>query len=208
MRRECRECFPHHRGLAIPTCITARASRTCRDACRDRYLAVSFEIGGGENVPGIPGACAKQNFTYLVRGPLTSHSYPLFSFSTPRHKCRNGQLITQVPIINQCHSGITYTNNGLEPPSPLCISSYYQSRYYQPKIAKSIRDEDVQACFCNFHYYQCPKYINSPISPRQRNSRCTHETINSHILLAVSWTPTIWRSEHGSWLIETAWFHW
>ena len=25
MRRECRERFPRHRGLAIPTCITARA---------------------------------------------------------------------------------------------------------------------------------------------------------------------------------------
>ena len=24
---------------------------------------------GGENVPGIPGACATQNFTYLIRGP-------------------------------------------------------------------------------------------------------------------------------------------
>ena len=48
-----RERFPCHRGLAILTCITARASRTCRDACRDRYLAVFFEVGGGENVPGI-----------------------------------------------------------------------------------------------------------------------------------------------------------
>ena len=28
--------FPRKRGLAIPTCITARALRTCRDACRDR----------------------------------------------------------------------------------------------------------------------------------------------------------------------------
>ena len=36
MRRECRERFPRHRGWAIPTCITARAWRTCRDACRDR----------------------------------------------------------------------------------------------------------------------------------------------------------------------------
>ena len=36
MRRECRERFPRHRRWAIPTCITARASRTCRDACRDR----------------------------------------------------------------------------------------------------------------------------------------------------------------------------
>ena len=25
--------------------------------------------GGGENVPGIPGACANRDFTYLVRGP-------------------------------------------------------------------------------------------------------------------------------------------
>ena len=36
MRRECRERFPRHRGWAIPTCITARASRTCRDAFWDR----------------------------------------------------------------------------------------------------------------------------------------------------------------------------
>ena len=36
MRRECRERFPRRRGQAIPTCITARAWRTCRDACRDR----------------------------------------------------------------------------------------------------------------------------------------------------------------------------
>ena len=36
-------------------CITARTSRTCHDPCRDRYLVVSFEFGGGENVPGIPG---------------------------------------------------------------------------------------------------------------------------------------------------------
>ena len=28
--------FPRHWGLAIPICITARASRTYRDACRDR----------------------------------------------------------------------------------------------------------------------------------------------------------------------------
>ena len=36
IRRKCRESFPRHRGSAIPTCITARASRTCRNACRDR----------------------------------------------------------------------------------------------------------------------------------------------------------------------------
>ena len=70
MPRECRERFPYHRGLATPTCITARAWRTCRDAWRDRYLMASFEVGGGENDPGIPGACTTRNFMYLVRGPL------------------------------------------------------------------------------------------------------------------------------------------
>ena len=74
MRRKCRERFPRHRGLAIPTCITARARRTCRDACRDRKLSVSFEVDGGENVPGIPGACATHNFTYLLRGSCVSPS--------------------------------------------------------------------------------------------------------------------------------------
>ena len=59
MRRECRGRF-----LA-----TARAWRTCRDACQDRYLAVSFEVGGGKTTPGIPGACATRNMAYLVRAP-------------------------------------------------------------------------------------------------------------------------------------------
>ena len=69
MLRECRERFSRHHWLAIPTYITARASRRCRDACWGHKIAVSFEVGSGENVPSIPGACATRNFTYLVRGP-------------------------------------------------------------------------------------------------------------------------------------------
>ena len=69
MLQECRERFSHHRILVIPTCIMARDWRTRRDACQDRLLAVSFEVGGGENVPGIAGACATHKFTYLLRGP-------------------------------------------------------------------------------------------------------------------------------------------
>ena len=84
MRRECRDRFSRHSGLAIPTCITARAWRTCRDACRDRWLVVSFEVGSGENVPGIPGACATLNFTYLVRGPwISDASLSLMAGLTP-----------------------------------------------------------------------------------------------------------------------------
>ena len=32
-------------------------------------MSGSLTRGGGENVPGIPGACANLNFTYLARGP-------------------------------------------------------------------------------------------------------------------------------------------
>ena len=78
--------FPRHRGLAIPIFITARAWCTCRDA----KLPVSFEVDGGENIPGIPGACATCNFTYLVRGP-TDMKQPLSTL------CSN-----MYSIINHC----------------------------------------------------------------------------------------------------------
>ena len=53
MRRECRERSPRNCGLAIPTCITARADARAVMNAGDRLLTVSFEVGGGENVPGI-----------------------------------------------------------------------------------------------------------------------------------------------------------
>ena len=68
-RRECRESFPHHRlqrkalvsdpGKHHGTCVTHVPW----------FMSGSLTHGGGENVPGIPGACATRNFTYLARGP-------------------------------------------------------------------------------------------------------------------------------------------
>ena len=74
------KCFPHHRlqrkplvsdpGMHHGTCVTHVPW------CRSGLLTLS----GGENVPGIPSACATRNFTYLERGPLIpSHLIP----STP-----------------------------------------------------------------------------------------------------------------------------
>ena len=75
MRRECRERFPHHRlqrkpsisdpGMYHVTCVTHVP--WC--------MSGSLTRGGGENVPGISGAFATRNFTYLVRGPyaITYH---------------------------------------------------------------------------------------------------------------------------------------
>ena len=77
MRRECRERFPRHRFQRKPqvsdpdmhhgTCVTHVP--WC--------MSGSLTRGGGENVPGIPGACANLNFTHLVRGPLTESPPPL-----------------------------------------------------------------------------------------------------------------------------------
>ena len=39
-------------------------------------MSGSLTSGGGENVPGIPGACATRNFTYLARGPWTRNYIP------------------------------------------------------------------------------------------------------------------------------------
>ena len=68
MRRECQERFPCHRLQRKPlvsdpsmhygTCVTHVP--WC--------MSGSLNRGGGENVPGIPGACATRNFTYLARG--------------------------------------------------------------------------------------------------------------------------------------------
>ena len=41
----------------------------------------SLTRGGGENVPGIPGACAIRHFTYLVRGPCKILFDPVFAFA-------------------------------------------------------------------------------------------------------------------------------
>ena len=69
MRRECRERFPRHWLQRKPlvsdpvmhhgTCVTHVPWCMSGSLIRE----------GEENVPGIPGACASRNFTYLVRGP-------------------------------------------------------------------------------------------------------------------------------------------
>ena len=69
MRRECREHFPRHRlqmkplvsgpGIHHGTCVKHVP----------RCMSGSLTCDCGENVPGIPGACANHNFPYLVRSP-------------------------------------------------------------------------------------------------------------------------------------------
>ena len=46
-------------------------------------MSGSLTRGGGENVPGIPGACATRKFTYLARGPW---SYKRLLVVSGKHK--------------------------------------------------------------------------------------------------------------------------
>ena len=72
MRQECRECFPRHRhqrkplvsdpGMHHGTCVT-HVLWCMSGSLNPRWRG---------NVPGIPGACATSNFTYLARGPWNS----------------------------------------------------------------------------------------------------------------------------------------
>ena len=51
----------------IASSRSRHASRHMRRACA-LCISESLTRGGGENVPGIPGACATRNFRCLVRG--------------------------------------------------------------------------------------------------------------------------------------------
>ena len=66
---ECREGFPSHQlqrqALVSDPCMQNGTCVTHVPWC----MSGSLTHGGGENVPGIPGACAARNFTYLARCP-------------------------------------------------------------------------------------------------------------------------------------------
>ena len=87
MRRECWERFSRHQlqkkplisdlGMHHGTCVTHVP--WC--------MSGSLTSGGGENVPGIPGACATRNFAYLARGPLQNNNadYMYIKYSLLMH---------------------------------------------------------------------------------------------------------------------------
>ena len=65
----CRGRFPRHRlQRKPPVSDPAMHHGTCVTHV-PRGMSRSLTRGGGENVSGIPGACANLNFTYLAKGP-------------------------------------------------------------------------------------------------------------------------------------------
>ena len=55
-------------------------------------MSGSLTRDGGENVPGIPGACPNRNFMYLIRGPW--HSDYVWE-THHRHKCVYKSVVMQ-----------------------------------------------------------------------------------------------------------------
>ena len=70
MRRECREHFPRHQlKRKLPVSHPGMHHGTCLTHV-PWCMSGSLTHIGGENVTGIPGACATHHFTYLIRDPL------------------------------------------------------------------------------------------------------------------------------------------
>ena len=69
MRRECRERFPGHRLQRKPAANDPGIHHGMCVTHVPWCMSGSLIRSGEKNVPGIPGACAIHNFTYLARGP-------------------------------------------------------------------------------------------------------------------------------------------
>ena len=75
LRLECRERFPRHRSQRKPLVSDPDMYHGMCVTHVPWCMSDSLTSGGGKNVPGIPGACATRNFTYLARGllPVARH---------------------------------------------------------------------------------------------------------------------------------------
>ena len=72
MHRESRERSPRHRIQRKPLVSDHGMHHSTWVTHVSWCMSESLTRGGGENVPGFPGACVTRHFTYLVRGPSMS----------------------------------------------------------------------------------------------------------------------------------------
>ena len=91
--------FEGNRQLAISACITARASRTCRDACRDRLPAVA-----GETIPAFPAHAHPQFYVFGKRPieviPNGMGAVDRYQYETPRNRVIViGDLLNSIKVM-------------------------------------------------------------------------------------------------------------
>ena len=93
MHRGCRERFPRHRHQrkTLVTCSDPGMHHGMCVTTVSWCMSGSLIRGGGENVPGIPGACATRNFAYLVKGQCGNVNY-----EEPEYLVGYGRLFTKL----------------------------------------------------------------------------------------------------------------
>ena len=85
MRRECRKRFRRHGFQRNPLVSDYGLHHGTCAMYVPWCMSESLTRGGGENVPGILGACATDNFTYLARGPYILVSAPHLEIRSSTH---------------------------------------------------------------------------------------------------------------------------
>ena len=101
--------FKGKRELAIPACITARASRTCRDACRDCLPAVA-----GKTFPAFL-AHAHPQFDVFGKRPIEDRTWVFNHTELKIRTCNRFSLAkpSYLRVPHHCNCEIHFTNCGL-----------------------------------------------------------------------------------------------
>ena len=111
MRRECRERFPRNRLQRKPQVSDPGMHHGTSVTHVPWCMSGLLTSNSGENVPGIPGACATRNFTYLVRGPW----YHPWTLSQSLYTTLNGGSVTTCPLRNVGNShSVIWAHNAMQ----------------------------------------------------------------------------------------------
>ena len=119
MRRECRERFLRHRLQMKPLVSYPGVHHGTCHTHVSWCMSESITRGGGENIPGIPGACTNHSFAYLVRGPCMPTILDLFGRKRRSSGAGGDDFILWLPgAFSRCDEVVLNGNNGsIESPS-------------------------------------------------------------------------------------------
>ena len=133
--------FKGNRWLAIPACITARAWRTCRDACRDRLPAVT-----GKTFPA-SRRMRTRKCAYLVKGTC----YVTFGCVCYADKTQwsPGRYWSNVTLIAK-FVGPTWSPSGADRTHKLCYLSMSKNG---PSFSSSHIPQEDRSSTCNLHFW-------------------------------------------------------
>ena len=151
MRRECRERFLRHWFQRKPLVADPGMYHgTCVTWC----MSGSLIHGDGESVPGIPGAYATPNLTYLVRGPYKVLQWRMNNDSVPRNDAINRSIWVKINSLHMCC---------------ISLSSLLYVRPWKPFVPTNYRIHEFHPLlFTNWKCYSPPIWIyqHMPIIPK------------------------------------------